>query len=420
MGLFDFFKSRKVKQENSVLPLTDKEKNSFSGVSGTPLNAKYTPENITTLGNREIFVFGSNLAGHHSGGAAKVAELTEYISKLINIIELYKKSYQLPIYLGDQYNGKPLVSKLSNFLIIGTPDNPNTIITRSIISSLLIDKTPSELQLLFLLGNSDHLCDFNLFDDYLLEMPNPNLCDKNVSLAYVDNLKRLLMEVERRFESFGSLKNYGYNAPRSFSEYNDIIKSNPSLLNEGHIEYPYLIIVIEDLQNLVFKEEIGRYLFKLISKRCDFVGIYVILHVADFISNTIGNNLEWYFTNVCYYKMEVVKQLLRNKGIVENLSFINESVPVESSIIKVLPLLCTDNDIEMLNIFTKKRISIQTKYSVTNKVYKDLEFSDPLVDRLCEDIKKGKEVSVHEIMRKYNIGYCRANKIINQIKSKNK
>ena len=48
MGLFDFFKSRKVKQENSVLPLTDKEKNSFSGVSDTPLNAKYTPENITT------------------------------------------------------------------------------------------------------------------------------------------------------------------------------------------------------------------------------------------------------------------------------------------------------------------------------------------------------------------------------------
>lgn len=73
MGLFDFFKSRKVKQENSVLPLTDKEKNSFSGVSDTPLNAKYTPENITTLGEREIFVFGSNLAGHHSGGAAKVA-----------------------------------------------------------------------------------------------------------------------------------------------------------------------------------------------------------------------------------------------------------------------------------------------------------------------------------------------------------
>lgn len=33
----------------------------------------YTPENITTLQPNEIFVFGSNLAGHHGGGAARVA-----------------------------------------------------------------------------------------------------------------------------------------------------------------------------------------------------------------------------------------------------------------------------------------------------------------------------------------------------------
>lgn len=34
---------------------------------------KYTPENITSLKEDEVFVFGSNLAGIHGGGAAKVA-----------------------------------------------------------------------------------------------------------------------------------------------------------------------------------------------------------------------------------------------------------------------------------------------------------------------------------------------------------
>ena len=34
---------------------------------------KYTPENITSLGEDEVFVFGSNLAGRHCGGAARVA-----------------------------------------------------------------------------------------------------------------------------------------------------------------------------------------------------------------------------------------------------------------------------------------------------------------------------------------------------------
>ena len=34
---------------------------------------RYTPDFITHLNKGEIFVFGSNLAGHHSGGAAKQA-----------------------------------------------------------------------------------------------------------------------------------------------------------------------------------------------------------------------------------------------------------------------------------------------------------------------------------------------------------
>lgn len=34
---------------------------------------EYTPENIKTLKPNEIFVFGSNLAGAHAGGAARIA-----------------------------------------------------------------------------------------------------------------------------------------------------------------------------------------------------------------------------------------------------------------------------------------------------------------------------------------------------------
>ena len=37
------------------------------------MNMEYTPENITSLDEDEVFVFGSNLAGMHTGGAARVA-----------------------------------------------------------------------------------------------------------------------------------------------------------------------------------------------------------------------------------------------------------------------------------------------------------------------------------------------------------
>ena len=36
-------------------------------------NRKFTPERIVSLAENEIFVFGSNLAGAHGGGAARIA-----------------------------------------------------------------------------------------------------------------------------------------------------------------------------------------------------------------------------------------------------------------------------------------------------------------------------------------------------------
>ncbi len=68
MGLFDIFRAKK---DNSTDHRPADKK--LSGVGDTPLNASYTPEAITTLGPNDIFVFGSNLAGRHGGGAARIA-----------------------------------------------------------------------------------------------------------------------------------------------------------------------------------------------------------------------------------------------------------------------------------------------------------------------------------------------------------
>lgn len=51
MGLFDFLKS---KGETENFPKS--ENISFNGVCETPVNAKYTPDVISTLGPRDIFV----------------------------------------------------------------------------------------------------------------------------------------------------------------------------------------------------------------------------------------------------------------------------------------------------------------------------------------------------------------------------
>ena len=113
MGLFDFFRYRKTKQpvntESSAI-----EERHFTGVCDTPLDAKYTPEEITTLGRRDIFVFGSNLAGHHAGGAARIA-FNRFGAVWGQGEGLQGNSYAIPTMQGGVETIKPYVDKFIEF-----------------------------------------------------------------------------------------------------------------------------------------------------------------------------------------------------------------------------------------------------------------------------------------------------------------
>ena len=56
---------------------------------------RFTPENISVLAENEVFVFGSNLAGLHGGGAAKVA-LERFGAENAKGIGHFGQSYAIP------------------------------------------------------------------------------------------------------------------------------------------------------------------------------------------------------------------------------------------------------------------------------------------------------------------------------------
>lgn len=60
---------------------------------------KFTPENIESLASDEVFVFGSNLAGNHAGGAARIAELN-FGAIWGQGVGLQGKSYAIPTMQG--------------------------------------------------------------------------------------------------------------------------------------------------------------------------------------------------------------------------------------------------------------------------------------------------------------------------------
>ena len=68
----------------------------------------YTPEQITSLGRDEVFVFGSNLAGIHAGGAARVAR-ERFGAVMGQGVGMQGQSYAIPTMQGGVETIKPYV-----------------------------------------------------------------------------------------------------------------------------------------------------------------------------------------------------------------------------------------------------------------------------------------------------------------------
>ena len=75
---------------------------------------KYTPDFITHLKPGEIFVFGSNLAGHHGGGAARMA-LERFGACYGQGVGLQGQSYAIPTMQGGVETIKPYVDEFIAF-----------------------------------------------------------------------------------------------------------------------------------------------------------------------------------------------------------------------------------------------------------------------------------------------------------------
>lgn len=74
----------------------------------------YTPDYITELNSDEIFVFGSNLAGMHGGGAAYVA-FRQFGAVMGCGVGLRGQSYAIPTMQGGVETIKPYVDEFIAF-----------------------------------------------------------------------------------------------------------------------------------------------------------------------------------------------------------------------------------------------------------------------------------------------------------------
>ena len=85
-----------------------------ASIISTTMAELYTPDRITELGENEIFVFGSNLAGAHGGGAALLA-YRKFGAIWGQGVGLQGQSYGIPTMQGGVETIRPYVDEFIQF-----------------------------------------------------------------------------------------------------------------------------------------------------------------------------------------------------------------------------------------------------------------------------------------------------------------
>ena len=263
-----------------------------------------------------------------------------FLSEIINYTDFKKKEIKLPIALGKNISGTPIVGDLASMphlLIAGTTGSGKSVCINTIILSLLYRHTPEK-------------CKFILIDPKMLE------------LSTYEGVPHLLCPVITEAKKAASV--LGWVVKEMESRYRLMTKEgvrNIDGYNAKHkLPMPYIVVVVDEMSDLmlVAGKEIENYIQKL-SQMARAAGIHIIMATqrpsVDVITGTIKANFPTRISFQVTSKIDSrtilgeqgAEQLL-GKGDMLYMSSANKIVRIHAPFV-------SENEIEKINNFLRSQ-----------------------------------------------------------------
>ena len=354
----------------------------------------------------------STIPGQNTVGIELPNPLREnvYLSEILNSSEFNKKDIKLPIALGKNISGLPVIGDLTSMphlLIAGTTGSGKSVCINTIILSLLYRHTPDK-------------CKFILIDPKMLE------------LSTYEGIPHLLCPVITEAKKAASV--LGWVVKEMESRYRLMTKEgvrNIDGYNSKHkLPMPYIVVVVDEMSDLmlVAGKEIENYIQKL-SQMARAAGIHIIMATqrpsVDVITGTIKANFPTRISFQVTSKIDSrtilgeqgAEQLL-GKGDMLYMSSANKIVRIHAPFV-------SEVEIEKINNFLRSQAEpdyvdeilnfADEKEANENSINQSEK--DELYQSALEIIKSEGKASTSFLQRKLQIGYNRAARIIDMMEA---
>ena len=333
-----------------------------------------------------------------------------YLSEILSNTDFTKKDIRLPIALGKNISGIPIVGDLASMphlLIAGTTGSGKSVCINTIILSLLYRHTPDK-------------CKFILIDPKMLELSTyegiPHLLCPVITEAKkaASVLGWVVKEMESRYKLMtkeGVRNIDGYNAKHSLA-------------------MPYIVVVVDEMSDLmlVAGKEIENYIQKL-SQMARAAGIHIIMATqrpsVDVITGTIKANFPTRISFQVTSKIDS-RTILGEQGA-EQLLGKGDMLYMSSAnrIVRIHAPFVSDNEIEKVNKYLRSQADPDYVDEILNFVdekeigenFSDLSNKDELYQAALDIIKSEGKASTSFLQRKLQIGYNRAARIIDMMEA---
>jgi S-DNA-T family DNA segregation ATPase FtsK/SpoIIIE len=353
----------------------------------------------------------STIPGSNTVGIELPNNLREnvYLSEILNNPDFKKKDIKLPIALGKNISGKPIVGDLASMphlLIAGTTGSGKSVCINTIILSLLYRHTPDK-------------CKFILIDPKMLE------------LSTYEGIPHLLCPVITEAKKAASV--LGWVVKEMESRYRLMTKEgvrNIDGYNAKHkLPMPYIVVVVDEMSDLmlVAGKEIENYIQKL-SQMARAAGIHIIMATqrpsVDVITGTIKANFPTRISFQVTSKIDS-RTILGEQGA-EQLLGKGDMLYMSSAnrIVRIHAPFVSDNEIEKINNSLRTQAEPDYIDEILNfadeKEIGDSQSQgdkDELYQQALEIIRSEGKASTSFLQRKLQIGYNRAARIIDMMEA---
>ena len=333
-----------------------------------------------------------------------------YLSEILNNLDFRNKNIKLPIALGKNISGSPIIGDLASMphlLIAGTTGSGKSVCINTIILSLLYKHAPDK-------------CKFILIDPKMLELSTyegvPHLLCPVITEAKkaASVLGWVVKEMESRYRLMTK------EGVRNIDGYN----------NKHKLAMPYIVVVVDEMSDLmlVAGKEIENYIQKL-SQMARAAGIHIIMATqrpsVDVITGTIKANFPTRISFQVTSKIDS-RTILGEQGA-EQLLGKGDMLYMSSAnkIIRIHAPFVSDNEIEKINNFLRSQAEPDYVDEILNFVdekemnegSKNQGDKDELYQSALDIIKSEGKASTSFLQRKLQIGYNRAARIIDMMEA---